>query len=120
MNTCPKRSPKPFFGVCQGIGWQTKPNSHHPPILPEGGDPAAMVAALRERVRAHLSAMHNVVGEQDLEMWGENQGRELWRHEVAIFGGRQTVREIKADGTLGRLRSDLPYPKSGGRPGRTG
>jgi hypothetical protein len=61
--------------------------------------------------------MRNVFAEQQLEMWGENQHKELWRHEVAIYGGNQTFREIKADGSRGKATMELPQPKSGARPG---
>jgi S1-C subfamily serine protease len=88
-----------------------------PPVMTEDSDPAAMVTTLRQRAREDIAVMHNVFAEQQLEMWGENQRRELWRHEVAIYGNRQMFREIRADGTQGTATGDLPYPKTGARPG---
>jgi S1-C subfamily serine protease len=88
-----------------------------PPVMAETSDSEVMVAALRERAREDITVMHNVFAEQELEMWGENQRRELWRHEVAIYGNHQMFREIKTDGAPGKSVNELPYPKTGARPG---
>jgi hypothetical protein len=88
-----------------------------PPAIPDRTDSAAMVAGLRQQAEKALAVMHNVFAEQQIEMWGENQPRELWRHEVAVYGNQQIVREIKADGSPGKATGGLPYPKTGARPG---
>lgn len=93
-------------------------NLDSPPVLAEGIDPIAMVEAAKRRAAERLSAMQNVFAEQQLEMWGgDNQRREIWHHEVAIYKGGQTFREIKADGTRGKSLSQLPQPRAGARPG---
>jgi S1-C subfamily serine protease len=92
-------------------------NLDHPPVRDESSDAAAVVAALERRAGERVAILRNVIAEQQLEMWGDNQRRELWRHEIAIYSQGQTFREIKADGTLAKVVSDLPYPKAGARPG---
>ena len=87
------------------------------PLLAEDIDPMAMVAEAKRYAAERVSAMRNVLAEQQLEMWGESQRREVWRHEVSIYKGGQTFREIKADGTRGKSMSELPQPRAGARPG---
>jgi hypothetical protein len=87
------------------------------PALSAYTDSASMVKALQKRVGEDLALMRNVFAEQQTEMWGDNQHRDLWHHEVAIHEGRQIFREIKKDGSRGKAVGELPYPRQGVRPG---
>jgi hypothetical protein len=60
--------------------------------------------------------MHKVFAEQELQMWGEDDRKEVWEHEVAVYGEQQSFRKINADGSRGREMGTLPYPKVGARP----
>jgi hypothetical protein len=107
----PEAVPVTVLGPLGGL------NLDYPPVLDESIDAAAMVAAVERRAGERVAIMRNVLAEQQLEMWGDNQRRELWRHEVAMYGNGQTFREIKADGTVAKTVGDLPYPRAGARPG---
>ncbi len=88
------------------------------PVVPANSDAEAMIASLKAGAKANLARMHNLLAEQNVETWGDDQPRQYWRHEVAIYGNRQTFREINGYSRPGKLLNEMPYPKNGGiRPG---
>jgi hypothetical protein len=87
------------------------------PVIGPEENPERAISLLRFQAKSNLSRLRNLLAEQDLQIWGECQAKETWRHEVAVYDNRQTFRQINRDGTRGNILDDLPYPKNGLRPG---
>ncbi len=87
--------------------------------LSENLDPETygLISKLKQNTEQHLSKMNNIFAEQYLEMWGDGKPKEIWRHEVAIFDGKQVFKEINVDGSFGEESTQLPFPKEGIIPG---